>query len=89
MVQWSLKTVENKLKRAKGYDSFISHEKGYLLVSINKTDIVILREEVGVSYYFLSPIQSVLDANYVNDFMSYAASYLRKALEQKEDSFHI
>ena len=68
-------------------DSFLSRRKGYLFLTIEKTRVVILREDIGVSYYYLYPISDIADAMRVNDFMHYAIPFLNKKLSDGDSGY--
>lgn len=88
-MSWTQRTVESKLISNPEFQSFISRKKGYLLLTIGRTRVVILREEVGVSYFFLYPInyQNIADAIRVNEFMHFAIPFLNKELEKSEGDY--
>lgn len=83
MLKWTRQTVGNKLRKTKNLESFLSLEKGYLPIRIEKTDIIIFRESNSVSYFFCYPVNSV-EASNVNEFMVVASQLLTELLEQKE-----
>ena len=89
MVKWTQKAVEERLKKTKGYDSFISLSKGYLPIRINGVDIFIFREDIGVSYYYCRPILDCEKAKSVNDFMLLAMPFLKEALERMDANRHL
>lgn len=86
-MNWTQKKVEQKLLSNRDLNSFLSRQKGYLLLTVKGTRVVILREDVGVSYYFLYPIINLSDAIVVNDFMLYAIPYLNSKLEDGENDY--
>lgn len=83
MLKWTRQTVRNKLRKTKNLESFLSLEKGYLPIRIEKTDIIIFRESNSVSYFFCYPVNSV-EASNVNEFMVVASQLLTELLEQKK-----
>ena len=85
-MEWSFKTVEKKLKSSIGLNSFLSGTgQGYLFLSFGRSRVVLFREDIGVSYYFLYPIIDVNDAANINEFMRIAIPYLNHYLEENRE----
>jgi hypothetical protein len=75
-MKWTQEVVETKLRNTIGFDTFISQRKAYLPVNLDGLDILVYRDDFGVSFWLPYPIMSIDDAQRFNDFVQIAFPFL-------------